>query len=99
MRGTLDLPDPVLLSLKVQAAQSGKSFKALLNELVLRVITTQASPAPGGQLLPPGLPVLIRLRRTGFKPASEADRTNNEKSQLDAQLQDDFDKLRNSDFN
>ena len=98
MRGTLDLPDPVLRSPKAQAAQSGKSFKALLNELILRTMATQASPAPIRQLLPPELPVLIRLNRTGFKPASEANRLNNETRQHDAQFQDDLSKLRRAGF-
>ena len=104
MRTTLDLPDPVLRNLKIQAAQSGKSLKALLNELILRAMSMPASPASlasGGQPPPPALPVLSRLSQTSLKPARAADHANVanlQLGQLDAQLQDDLGKLRRSGF-
>ena len=61
-------------------------------------MATQASPPSSGKVLPPALPVLIRLNRTGFKPASEADTLNNETREHDAQLEDDLDKLRRAGF-
>ena len=101
MRTTLDLPDPVLRNLKIQAAQSGKSLKALLNELILRAMATPASPASGGQPPPPALPVLSRLSQTSLRPESlddGANVANLQLSQLDAELKDDLDKLRRSGF-
>ena len=91
MRTTLDLPDPLLRSLKIQAAQSGKSLKALLNELIVRAMAMPAAPAVASK---PVLPVLGRLKRTAYEPmpaVSNADLA-------DAQLQDDTDKLRRSGF-
>ena len=101
MRTTLDLPDPVLRNLKIQAAHSGKSLKALLNELILRAMAMPASLAPGGQPLPPVLPVLSRLSQTSLKPTPAADGANVanlQLGQLDTQLQDDLGKLRRSGF-
>ena len=45
MRTTLDLPDPLLRSLKIQAAQSGKSLNTLLNELIVRAMAMPVPPA------------------------------------------------------
>ena len=101
MRTTLDLPDPVLRNLKIQAAQSGKSLKALLNELILRAMATPASPASGGQPPPPALPVLSRLSQTSLRSESlddGANVANLQLNQLDAELKDDLDKLRRSGF-
>ena len=89
MRTTLDLPDPILRSLKIQAAQSGKSLKALLNELIVRAMAMPVAPATEATL-----PVLSRLSQTTFKPASASSNAN----MADAQLQDDLDKLRRSGF-
>ena len=89
MRTTLDLPDPILRSLKVQAAQSGKSLKALLNELIVRAMAMPVAPATEATL-----PVLSRLSQTTFEPASASSNAN----MADAQLQDDLDKLRRSGF-
>lgn len=91
MRTTLDLPDPLLRSLKIQAAQSGKSLKALLNELIVRAM---AMPAACVAVTEPVLPVLRRL--SNAKLASVANSTNPDLA--DAQLQDDLDKLRRSGF-
>ena len=89
MRTTLDLPDPILRSLKIQAAQSGKSLKALLNELIVRAMAMPVAPATEATL-----PVLSRLSQTTFEPA----RANTNANMADAQLQDDLDKLRRSGF-
>lgn len=93
MRTTLDLPDPLLRSLKIQAAQSGKSLKTLLNELIVRAMAMPASAETSSQALPPELPVLKRLSQTGFDPATAA-----ASDRFDAQLQDDLAKLRRSGF-
>ena len=91
MRTTLDLPDPLLRSLKIQAAQSGKSLKALLNELIVRAMVMPSSPVSANT---PELPVLSRLNTVKFKPVPATD--NNHLT--DAQLQDDLGKLRRSGF-
>lgn len=91
MRTTLDLPDPLLRSLKIQAAQSGKSLKALLNELIVRAMVMPTAPASANA---PELPVLSRLNTVKFKPVTAADNAD----LADAQLQDDLDKLRRSGF-
>jgi len=92
MRTTLDLPDPLLRSLKIQAAQSGKSLKTLLNELIVRAMAM-----PAVATTSPELPVLSRLQSledAGFEPASAASNAD----LADAQLQDDLAKLRRSGF-
>ena len=89
MRTTLDLPDPILRSLKIQAAQSGKSLKALLNELIVRAMAMPVAPATEVTL-----PVLSRLNQTTFEPALVSSNAH----MADAQLQDDLDKLRRSGF-
>ena len=102
MRTTLDLPDPLLRSLKIQAAQSGKSLKALLNELIVRAMTMPALPSPDSQILQPVLPVLSRLESSKIKPAGFASIHQVSAYVADAQpgsqLQDDLDKLRRSGF-
>lgn len=98
MRTTLDLPNSVLRSLKIQAAQSGKSLKALLNELIVRAMALPALPASGSQAVLLELPVLSRLSQAGFAPTNGTVSTNPEAVQLDSQLQDDLDKLRRSGF-
>ena len=98
MRTTLDLPDPILRNLKIQAAQSGKSLKALLNELILRAMAMPASHAPGSQPLPPVLPVLGRLSQIKFAPITLSATQQEADIQLDVQLQDDLAKLRRSGF-
>ena len=89
MRTTLDLPDAILRSLKIQAAQSGKSLKALLNELIVRAMAMPVAPATEATL-----PVLSRLNQTTFEPAP----ANTNANMADAQLKDDLDKLRRSGF-
>ena len=89
MRTTLELPDPILRSLKIQAAQSGKSLNALLNELIVRAMAMPVAPATE-----PTLPVLSRLSQTTFEPAPASSNAH----MADAQLQDDLDKLRRSGF-
>ena len=89
MRTTLDLPDPLLRSLKIQATQSGKSLKALLNELIVRAMAMPVAPAAEV-----ALPVLSRLSQAAFEPAPATSNAN----LADAQLQDDLDKLRRSGF-
>jgi hypothetical protein len=91
MRTTLDLPDPLLRNLKIQAAQSGKSLKTLLNELIVRAMAMPAAPA---QVTPPTLPVLSRLSSSKSKSVPVDSSAN----LVDAQLQDDLDKLRRSGF-
>ena len=91
MRTTLDLPDPILRSLKIQAAQSGKSLKALLNELIVRAMAMPVAPATEATL-----PVLSRLSQTTFEPTPALASSN--AHMADAQLQDDLDKLRRSGF-
>ena len=91
MRTPLNLPDPLLRNLKIQAAQSGKSLKTLLNELIVRTMSTPAVPA---QVTAPTLPVLNRLRSSKFKSVS----VNSSAILVDVQLQDDLDKLRRSCF-
>ena len=91
MRTTLDLPDPILRSLKIQAAQSGKSLKALLNELIVRAMAMPVGPATEATL-----PVLSRLNQTTFEPTPAPENTN--ANMADAQLKDDLDKLRRSGF-
>lgn len=93
MRTTLDLPDPLLRSLKIQAAQSGKSLKTLLNELIVRAMAMPGSAEAGSQALPLELPVLKRLSQTGFDAATAV-----ASDRFDAQLQDDLAKLRRSGF-
>ena len=93
MRTTLDLPDPLLRTLKIQAAQSGKSLKTLLNELIVRAMAMPGSAKASRQALPPELPVLKRLSKTGLEPATSVAR-----DPFDAQLQDDLAKLRRSGF-
>ena len=97
MRTTLDLPDSLLRRLKIQAAQSGKSLKTLLNELIVRAMAMPAAPASGSQALPPALPVLSRLNQTEFQPPTGATSVNLA-DLADTQLQDDLDKLRRSGF-
>jgi hypothetical protein len=89
MRTTLDLPDPILRSLKIQAAQSGKSLKTLLNELIVRAMAMPVAPAAEATL-----PVLRRLSGAKFAPAPAASSAN----LGDAQLQDDLEKLLRSGF-
>ena len=89
MRTTLDLPGPLLLSLKIQAAQCGKSLNTLLNELIVRAMAMPAAPAAEATL-----PVLSRLSVAKFEPAPAA--SNSDLG--NAQLQDDLDKLRRSGF-
>ena len=91
MRTTLDLPDPLLRSLKIQAARSGKSLKALLNELIVRAMTMPAAPVAASE---PMLPVLSRL--SNAKLGSVAASSNADLAE--AQLQDDLVKLRRSGF-
>ena len=102
MRTTLDLPDPLLRSLKIQAAQSGKSLKALLNELIVRAMAMPALPSPDSQILQPVLPVLSRLESSKIKPAGSASvhrvSANLADVQPGSQMQDDLDKLRRSGF-
>ena len=62
MRNTLDLPDPLLRSLKIQAAQSGKSLNTLLNELIVRAMAMPVAPAAEATL-----PVLSRLNDANFE--------------------------------
>ena len=89
MRTTLDLPDPLLRSLKIQAAQSGKSLNTLLNELIVRAMAMPVPPVADATL-----PVLSRLSDAKFEPAPAA--SNSDLG--NAQLQDDLDKLRRSGF-
>ena len=89
MRTTLDLPVPLLRSLKIQAAQSGKSLKALLHELIVRAM---AMPAP--PIAEATLPVLSRLSQATFESLP----TPSNADLADTQLQDDLDKLRRSGF-
>ena len=89
MRTTLDLPNPLLRSLKIQAAQSGKSLKTLLNELIVRAMAMPVAPAADASL-----PVLSRLSDAKFEPSPAANNAN----LADEQLQDDLDKLRRSGF-
>ena len=101
MRTTLDLPDPILRNLKIQAAQSGKSLKAVLNELILRAMALPESLTSESHPVPAVLPVLSRLGQPGIKPALAAaspNLANLQLSHLDPQLQDDLDKLRRSGF-
>ena len=62
MRNTLDLPDPLLRSLKIQAAQCGKSLNTLLNELIVRAMAMPVAPAAEATL-----PVLSRLNDANFE--------------------------------
>ena len=62
MRTTLDLPDPLLRSLKIQAAQCGKSLNTLLNELIVRAMAMPVAPAAEATL-----PVLSRLNDANFE--------------------------------
>ena len=89
MRTTLDLPDPLLRSLKIQAAQSGKSLKALLHELIVRAMAMPAPPVAEATL-----PVLSRLSHATFESLP----TPSNADLADTQLQDDLDKLRRSGF-
>ena len=89
MRTTLDLPDPLLRSLKIQAAQSGKSLKALLHELIVRAMAMPATPAAEATL-----PVLSRLSHAALASMP----TPSNADLADTQLQDDLDKLRRSGF-
>jgi hypothetical protein len=91
MRTTLDLPDPLLRSLKIQAARSGKSLKTLLNELIVRAMAMPAAPVASGA---PVLPVLSRLSYATLGSAAAPSNADLD----DAQLQDDLDKLRRSGF-
>lgn len=89
MRTTLDLPDPLLRSLKIEAARSGKSLKALLNELILRAMAMPVAPA--GEMV---LPVLSRLSQSTFEPVPATSHAD----LADTQLHDELDKLRRSGF-
>ena len=91
MRTTLDLPDPLLRGLKIQAAQNGESLKTLLNELISCTMAMRAVPE---QVFLPTLPVLSRLSSSEFKSVP----VNSSANLADAQLQDDLDKLRRSGF-
>ena len=91
MRTTLDLPDPLLRNLKIHPAQSGKSLKTLLNELIVRAMAMPTVPA---QVTSPTLPVLSRLSSSKSKSVP----VNSSANLADAQLQDDLDKLRRSGF-
>ncbi len=93
MRTTLDLPDPILRSLKIQAAQSGKSLKTLLNELIVRAMAMPVAPAAEVTL-----PVLSRLSQATFEPLPAPVPAASNADLADAQLQDDLDKLRRSGF-
>ena len=102
MRTTLDLPDPILRTLKVQAARSGKSLKALLNELILRAMAMPATSEFSKHTFPPELPVLSRLIRAVSEPKSNSISFIQANSQFDnprdLELQDDLEKLRRSGF-
>jgi hypothetical protein len=62
MRTTLDIPEPLLRELKTRAASSGKSLKALLNDLIERAMRLPDSSVQDGAGLANTLPVLVRLQ-------------------------------------
>ena len=89
MRTTLDLPDPLLRSLKIHAAQNGKSLKALLHELIVRAMAMPV--APSAEVT---LPVLSRLSHAAFESSPSPSKSD----LADTQLQDDLEKLHRSGF-
>ena len=88
-------PPPLLRSLKIQAAQSGKSLKALLNKLIVRAMAMPASPPLADA---PELPVLSRLTNAKVTAKVKLVTLANNTDLETAQLQDDLDKLRRSGF-
>lgn len=62
MRTTLDIPEPVLRELKTRAVASGKSLKALLNDLIERAMRAPDGAVQAGPGLVHTLPVLVRLQ-------------------------------------
>lgn len=98
MRTTLDLPEPLLRSLKIQAAQNGKTLKSLLHELIIRAVQMPPSPVLASSDDSP--PVLARLTQAAAESAAwsvSKDSLSNAALAED-QLQDDLEKLRRSGF-
>ena len=62
MRTTLTIDDDVATALKVLARNSGKTFKAVVNEVMRRGLTTGEKPAPARE------PFRVASVRRGFLP-------------------------------
>lgn len=95
MRTTIELLDAPLRSLKIQAAQSGKSLKALLHELIVQAMAMAMPVAPAAEV---GLPVLSRLGQAQFEPSPMPVPAVGNADLADAQLQDDLNKLHRCGF-
>lgn len=52
MRTTLDIPDEVMTSLKVKAAQEGKKMKTLVEEALREFLQLQERKEPSSEALP-----------------------------------------------
>jgi hypothetical protein len=95
MRTTLDIPEPVLRELKTRAVASGKSLKALLNDLIERAMRLPDASVQAGSSPADTLPVLARLQ----SPALLAQQGLASNAQLaDQLLDDDLDKLKRIGF-
>ena len=62
MRTTLTIDDDVATALKALARNSGKTFKAVVNEVMRRGLTTGEKPAPARE------PFRVASVRRGFLP-------------------------------
>ena len=100
MRTTLDLPEPLLRSLKIQAAQNGTTLKFLLHELIVRAVQM---PAAAAVLISndDSPPVLARLVNDAVPSAAASQGLSNSavnETLADNQLLVDLEKLRRSGF-
>lgn len=101
MRTTLDLPEPLLRSLKIQAAQNGTTLKFLLHELIVRAVQMPAAAAAVLISNDDSPPVLARLVNDAVPSAAASQGLSNSavnETLADNQLLVDLEKLRRSGF-
>ena len=98
MRTTLDLPEPLLRNLKIQAAQNGITLKSLLHELIVRAVQMPAAAVLVSNDDSP--PVLARLTDAMSSAAALQGLSSSSVNEIlaDNQLQADLEKLRRTGF-
>ncbi len=94
MRTTLDLPDNLLRTLKIRAAQNDVSLKALLNDLIVRALALPSVDAGA----PPATAALPTLERLHAQTAKLSPPILSNAQLADLELEDDLDKMRRSGF-
>ena len=94
MRTTLDLPDNLLRTLKIRAAQSDVSLKALLNDLIVRALALPNADAAA----PPATAVLPTLARLHAHTPIRTPPILSNAQIADLELEGDLDNMRRSGF-